>query len=91
MTTDLVLAEVPQQARSGRRVYVATPFQIVKGVNQVLARYGFRPIPPQMLYRYRSQGKFQCTIAPDGRYEVDRASFEAWFLPYLTKKIRNQH
>ena len=91
MSAELVLASVPQQTRSSKRVYVATPFQICKGINQILDLHGFKPIPPQMLYRYRSQGKFQCTVSDDGRYEVDRESFEIWFGSYLAKKIRLSH
>jgi len=89
MAAELVLAAVPQQTRSGKREYVATPFQICKGINQVLSEYGFKPIPPQMLYRYASAGRFLTSKAADGRMQVERDSFEAWFMSYLQKKIRN--
>jgi hypothetical protein len=89
MAAELVLAAVPQQTRSGKREYVATPFQICKGINAILAGYEFKPIPPQMLYRYASAGRFLTTRVPDGRMQVDRESFEAWFMAYLQKKIRN--
>jgi hypothetical protein len=91
MSAELVLANVPQQTRSGKRSYVATPYQICKGVNQILSELKLKSIPPQMLYRYASAGKFMTSTSPDGRMQVDRDSFETWFRQYLNKKIKNQH
>lgn len=89
MAAELVLASVPMQTRSGKREYVATPFQICKGINVILAEYGFKAIPPQMLYRYASDRRFETSRASDGRMQVERESFEAWFAVYLQKKLRN--
>jgi hypothetical protein len=91
-STELVLANVPTRTdSSNKRQYVATPYQICKGVNAILAGYGMKSIPPQMLYRYASAGKFGTELVGDGRMQVDQATFEAWFTSYLQKKLRNSY
>ena len=96
----LVLVGAAQQdtkdEKSGKakRAYVVTPFQICKAVNATLAAAGINKVlPPQMLYSYRRQGKFESSIATDGtgRIVVDRESFEIWFASYLVglqKRLR---
>jgi hypothetical protein len=75
----------------GKREVVFTPYQAHKAVNALLALAGVRKaIPPQMMYRYRADGRFESTVSADGRWVVHQESFLAWALPYVEKSLAKQ-
>ena len=81
-----------------RKHVVITPYAATQLVNKALNRAGVmdprtgRPkkIGSPMLYIYAERGKFKATKAADGRWDVDRDSFNEWVEGYVEGAVERQ-
>jgi hypothetical protein len=89
---DLNEEESPEQE------VVMTPYAATELVNRALRREGIvhaktgqpKKVDPSMLYLYASKGKFKRMRAGDGRWTIDRESFDAWLEGYIGRIVERQ-
>jgi hypothetical protein len=82
----VVEGTIVEDSETKKRVFVFTPYQAAKVVNETLTRAGIdKQVPPQMLYTYVRKDKIASTIADDGRIMVDPESLLQWTTAYVNK------
>jgi hypothetical protein len=77
---------------------VLTPYAATELVNKELKRAGVRNprtglpkrISSAMLYIYAEKGRFTREKAPDGRWSVNRVSFQEWVAGYVRRALERQ-
>lgn len=75
-----------------------TPYAATQLVNRALRKAHIthpktgeqKEVQPTMLYVYASKGKFKRNKAKDGRWIIDRESFDNWLAGYIERLQERQ-
>lgn len=75
-----------------------TPYAATQLVNRALKQAHIhhpktglqKEVQPTMLYVYASQGKFKRGRSEDGRWSIDRESFDTWLKGYVERQAERQ-